>query len=99
MRINTVKKIIKRVQDSFGLDLAIVVLLATFLTLSSLTLPEGNLLRIIFGIPFLLFLPGYSLISALWTRNSDLEGLERIALSLGLSIAIVALTGLGLNYT
>jgi uncharacterized membrane protein len=44
-------------------------------------------------------LPGYSLISVLWTRNSELEGLERVALSLGLSIAIVALTGLGLNYT
>jgi len=45
-----------------------------------------------------LFLPGYSLIAALFPRKDDLDGIERIALSFGLSIAVVPLIGLGLNY-
>ena len=45
------------------------------------------------------FLPGYSLIAALFPRKDDLDGIERIALSFGLSIAITPLLGLALNYT
>ncbi|UCG70966.1 MAG: DUF1616 domain-containing protein [Thermoplasmata archaeon] len=88
-----------KIQDTFGLDLAIVVILAILLLIFALTLPDGNILRIVFGLPFLLFLPGYSLVSALWSKKTDLDGLERVALSLGLSIAMVPLIGLGLNYT
>lgn len=46
-----------------------------------------------------LFVPGYTLIAALFPRKDDLEGIERVALSFGLSIAVVPLIGLGLNYT
>jgi len=46
-----------------------------------------------------LFLPGYSLIATLFPRKDDLDGIERIALSFGLSIAITPLLGLALNYT
>jgi len=46
-----------------------------------------------------LFLPGYSLIAALFPRKDDLDAIERIALSFGLSIAITPLLGLALNYT
>lgn len=99
MRINTFKKSINTIQENVGLDLALVIILASLLIIFALTLPDGNILRIVFGLPFLLFLPGYSLVSALWAKNSELDGLERIALSLGLSIALVALAGLGLNYT
>lgn len=74
-------------------------ILAFLLVLFVLALPDGNILRVLFGLPFLLFLPGYSLVSVLWTRNSEMDTLERVALSLGLSIALVALVGLALNYT
>ena len=47
----------------------------------------------------MLFLPGYSLIAALFPRKDDLDGIERVALSFGLSIAVVPLLGLALNYT
>jgi uncharacterized membrane protein len=47
----------------------------------------------------MLFLPGYALIATLFPRKGDLDGIERIALSFGLSIAITPLLGLGLNYT
>ena len=46
-----------------------------------------------------LFLPGYSLIATLFPRRDDLDAIERIALSFGLSIAVTPLLGLALNYT
>jgi uncharacterized membrane protein len=56
----------------------------------------------ILGLPFILFIPGYILIFALFpTRktNRGIDFLERITLSFGFSIAIIPLIGLGLNYT
>jgi len=55
--------------------------------------------RNILGLPLVLFLPGYALIAALFPAKSDLDRIERTALSFGLSIAVVPLIGLGLNYT
>jgi uncharacterized membrane protein len=46
-----------------------------------------------------LFFPGYSLIAALFPKKNSLGGIERLALSFGLSIAVVPLIGLILNYT
>jgi uncharacterized membrane protein len=62
---------------------------------------EGTL-RIIIGLPFILFIPGYTLVFALFPEKKTDHGIdviERIALSLGLSLAVVPLIGLGLNYT
>jgi uncharacterized membrane protein len=56
-------------------------------------------LRIGLGLPFVLFFPGYALIAALFPEKDDLGGIERVALSFGLSIAVAPLIGLGLNYT
>ncbi|HEY3361613.1 MAG TPA: DUF1616 domain-containing protein [Methanosarcina sp.] len=58
-----------------------------------------TMIRNAIGLPFVLFLPGYALIAALFPAKSDLDGIERVALSFGLSIAVVPLIGLGLNYT
>lgn len=55
--------------------------------------------RIIFTLPVVLFIPGYALIAALFPGSGELDLIERIALSFGLSIAVVPLTGLALNYT
>jgi len=95
-------------------------------------------LRIIVGLPFVLFLPGYAFIAALFPEagespvsvdeddsaidrsggsdiedgeiettsaimdsddRSGIDGIERVALAFGTSIAIVPLLGLGLNFT
>lgn len=81
-------------------------------------------LRVLFGLPFVLFLPGYALIAALFPEagesptdhpdaeatagddksddgsdRSGIDGIERVALSFGLSIAVVPLIGLVLNFT
>ena len=55
--------------------------------------------RIIVGFPLVLFLPGYSLICVLFPKKNEMDGIERIALSIGLSIAVVIIIGLALNYT
>lgn len=55
--------------------------------------------RVLLGLPVILFIPGYLLIATLFPGKRDIDTIERIALSFGLSIAIVPLVGLGLNYT
>ncbi|MGA2933742.1 MAG: DUF1616 domain-containing protein [Methanomicrobiales archaeon] len=55
--------------------------------------------RVLLGLPVILFIPGYLLIATLFPGKRDLDTIERVALSFGLSIAIVPLVGLGLNYT
>jgi|SRR5271163_291306 len=55
-------------------------------------------LRYAFGTVLILFLPGYSLIELLYPKK-ELDELTRFALSIGLSLAVVPLVGLVLNYT
>jgi len=64
-----------------------------------ITLLPSNPLRIVLGLPFILFFPGYTLIAALFPKKADLGSIERVALSFGLSIAVAPLIGLILNYT
>ncbi|OGO08345.1 MAG: hypothetical protein A3K46_04860, partial [Chloroflexi bacterium RBG_13_60_9] len=59
----------------------------------------GSLLRIVLAIPYLVFFPGYVLTSALFPGRDSLTTLERLGISLGLSISVVAFTGYGLNFT
>ena len=80
-------------------DLLAAVVLALAVLLFTLTPLSGLFLRIPIGLLMVLFVPGYVLIAALFPRKGDLDGIERIALSFGLSIAVVPLIGLGLNYT
>jgi len=60
---------------------------------------NGTPLRAVVGFPLVLFLPGYSLVSTLFPRKDELDTIERIALSIGLSICVVVFIGLALNYT
>lgn len=109
------------------LDLYAMMVLSTLLVIVIVLIPNAGPLRVILGLPFILFFPGYALISALYPEKpisieadeapsgprededidpedevrekKGLDGLERIALALGLSIAITPLLGLILNYT
>ncbi len=55
--------------------------------------------RWVLGTILVLFLPGYAAIQALFPSGKELDGIERFALSVGLSLAITPLIGLLLNYT
>jgi uncharacterized membrane protein len=81
-------------------DLMAVFLIAAATAAFTLIAPLAGLpVRIPLGLLMVLFVPGYALIAALFPRKDDLDGIERLALSFGLSIAVVPLIGLGLNYT
>ena len=75
------------------LNLLVLLLIAVIILLPSTSL------RIALGLPFLLFLPGYTLTAALYPKKEGIDAIERVALSFGLSIAVVPLIGLALNYT
>jgi uncharacterized membrane protein len=62
-------------------------------------LAPDNAVRQVLGLIFVLFLPGYAASAALFPENDQIDGIERVALSFGLSIAIVPLIGLALNFT
>jgi uncharacterized membrane protein/LysM repeat protein len=64
-----------------------------------LLVPSMEPLRVVVGVPFVLLLPGYCLVAALYPRRDDLQLPERLVLSSGLSIASVVLIGLALNYS
>jgi len=55
--------------------------------------------RIVLGVPFVLLFPGYILFAALFPDKDKTGAIERWTISFGMSIAVVALIGLGLNYT
>jgi len=68
----------------------------TIITTSALLLsPSGSP----FAILLILLVPGYLVGAALFPRKSDLNWIERIVLSLGFSISVVPLLGLGLNFS
>ena len=80
----------------------IICMLWSLILLPIALLDVEGIIRIALGLPFILFIPGYILIFALFPKRKTEKGIdiiERVALSFGLSIAIVPLIGLGLNYT
>lgn len=79
-------------------ELLLIIILTILLILVIAFFPIG-VLRVILGLPVALFFPGYTLLAALFPRKEALNTIERVALSFGLSIAVVALIGLALNYT
>jgi uncharacterized membrane protein len=80
------------------LTVALVWLAASILAIYLPVLNESSV-RVVLALPVILFLPGYSLIAALFCKEDDINLIERIALSFGLSIAVVSLIGLCLNFT
>jgi len=57
------------------------------------------IIRWILGSIFVLFLPGYVTVQALFPEGKELDSIERVALTIGLSLALTPLIGLVLNYT
>lgn len=97
--IKETRKPSKKIKRPYS-DLLIMII-CTLLCLVFVLLPPLNktFLRTLLGLLLVLFLPGYTLIAALFPKKTDLDGVERLALSFGLSIAVTPLIGLILNYT
>ena len=80
----------------------IIIVLALATTALVFTIPEDAYpavyARYVLGSIFVLWLPGYTFIKALFPAK-ELDNVERAALSIGMSLALVPITGLLLNYT
>jgi uncharacterized membrane protein len=87
-------------RQAFPADLAFVLVwLAVNFGVIYLPILNETIVKPLFVIPFILIIPGYCLIAALFPKKDDISLSERIALSIGLSIAVVPLIGFGLNFT
>lgn len=85
---------------NLGFMIAVAIIVSTIVSIYlSHTSVVISYIRYALGSLFVLFLPGYSLVEALYPRQDELSPLERLALSIGLSLALVPLVGLILNYT
>ena len=86
-------------EQEFPADLTLVVVwLAASIVAIYLPILNETPLRIVLALPVVLFIPGYCLIAALFPKEGDIGLVERIMLSIGLSIAIVPLIGLGIKF-
>jgi uncharacterized membrane protein len=79
-------------------ELLLINLLNVVLILIVVFLPS-SILRVILGIPFVLFSPGYALISAFYPTKDAIHNANRLMLSFALSIAIIPLILLLLNFS
>lgn len=79
-----------------------IITLAMVTTITVFTIPEEAYpivyIRYVLGSIFVLWLPGYSFIKALFPTK-ELDSVERISLSIGMSLALVPIVGLLLNFT
>lgn len=83
-----------------NLDFLILAVLSCVLVLVVFALPAWTSpLRVFFSLVFVLVAPGYALGALLFPKQGDIDGVERLVLALGLSVAVVPLVGLLLNYT
>ncbi len=65
--------------------------------MAALVLATGQ--SLVVAILMVLFIPGYTLVAALFPDKEGIDWIERIALSFGLSITVVPLIPLVLNFT
>jgi len=87
-------------RQEFPADLTLIALwLAVNLGVIYLPILNETIAKPLLIIPFMFIIPGYCLIAALFPKNDDISTSERIVLSIGLSVAVVPLIALGLNYT
>ena len=74
----------------------ILIFIWTILAIAFMITPSLNeaFIRKILIIPIVLFIPGYVLIAAIFPKKDGLQDIERLALSFGLSVALVSLLGM-----
>ena len=76
----------------------LIMVVTTLLTLPVVGYTSG-ILRVALSLVVIMFFPGYTLLSALFPDRNRLDMLPRLVLSLGLSLILVPLIGLLLNYS
>jgi len=100
LQVNSYPAYLKLQDENAWLYLVALLTLSTFLAIYVMPSTYPLIIfRWIIGSMFVLFLPGYVTIQALFPEGKELDSIERLALTIGLSLAITPLIGLLLNYT
>jgi len=89
------------ISTRFPLDILIQFLLCLLL-IPIIFIEINDILRILIGLPVLLFIPGYMLTFLLFPTTKEYKGIdsvERFAMSFALSLAIIPIIGVCLNFT
>ena len=87
--------------DKYPIDIVLCII-CSFILIPIVIWNLNEIIRIIIGLPYIFFIPGYILLFCLFpTKKTDIgiNIIERITLSIGFSIAIVSTIGFALNYT
>ena len=79
-------------------ELIAVMVITGLSAILTIFMPATSIVRLLCALPLVFFLPGYSITAALLAPRS-LGGAERLLFSLGVSVAVTALSGLALNLT
>lgn len=81
----------------------VTIAVAAATSIAAFTIPEDAFplvyVRYVLGTVFILWVPGYALVKTLFPTKKEMDSIERAALSIGLSLALVPIVGLILNYT
>ncbi len=85
-----------RIKHAYLLFCVIIISIALILIIQFF---PDNVSRYIIGLPFVLLFPGYALISVLFPGKERFSGREKLFLSFGISLAVVPLVCLILNFT
>ena len=80
------------------LILSLVIFMSALMIVVDINNIITDILRNIFGIFLILFVPGYLLINVVFPKRDDLGNIERVVLSVGLSITMISLIGLLTNF-
>jgi len=98
--VRSYRSYLKLFDENVWFYLVLVTACATLLSIYALpSIYPLVIIRWILGSIFVLFLPGYVTVQALFPEGKELDSIERVALTIGLSLALTPLIGLVLNYT
>jgi hypothetical protein len=98
--LNSMREYIRLWDRNLWFYLSVATSLLTVLVASEIPTDSPLVIvRWILGAVFMVFIPGYVTVEALFPKGREIGEIERFALSFGLSLALVPLIALLLNYT
>jgi uncharacterized membrane protein len=100
MAVDDISKNIRSAARFSDADLILILVISvTGLAFAIVPQLSSSIIRPVIEIAILLFVPGYCALAVIFPRKADLPGFERLALSFGLSVAVVPLLAYGLAVT
>ncbi|MCW3989024.1 MAG: DUF1616 domain-containing protein [Candidatus Bathyarchaeota archaeon] len=96
------RNLVQYIRSIHGVRLWAVAALFSLTLATNFILPQGPpfiYLRYLTGVLSVIFLPGAALVDFLYPHGDDLEPIQRLIYSIGLSLALTTLVGFVLHYT